>query len=279
MAREVERILDAIPHADLALQWDARYEFAMLDGAIAVWFGDVRAGILERLLRLAALVPPEVELGYHLCYGDEEHGHFSEPQDSGNLVAVANALARRARAPAELDPHAGPRGRDDDGGSPRCATCGCRRRPSSTSACCTRPTATRARCGASPPRAATSRGSASRPSAAGAAARRRGEGLLELHRALSAPLPDGTAGRRPAFAWPEGFARIPDEDWTHAPLGESGLAYDHVDEHGWYRNLDHTVEQLARTSTDGDILVDYSGGTGILLDRLRLRIFDRRVGA
>ena len=52
MAREVERILDAIPAADLAIQWDARYEFAMLDGAIAVWFGDVRAGILERLLRL-----------------------------------------------------------------------------------------------------------------------------------------------------------------------------------------------------------------------------------
>ena len=29
---------------------------------------------------------------------------------------------------------------------------------------------------------------------------------------------------------------------------------------------------------DGEVLVDYSGGTGILLDRLRLRIFDRRVG-
>ena len=92
MAREVERILDAIPPADLAIQWDARYEFAMLDGAIAVWFGDVRAGILERLLRLGRHVPPEVELGYHLCYGDEEHGHFSEPQDSKDLVAVANAL-------------------------------------------------------------------------------------------------------------------------------------------------------------------------------------------
>jgi len=71
MAREVERILDAIPHADLAIQWDARYEFAMLDGAIAVWFGDARAAILERLLRLGRHVPPDVELGYHLCYGDE----------------------------------------------------------------------------------------------------------------------------------------------------------------------------------------------------------------
>ena len=36
--------------------------------------------------------------------------------------------------------------------------------------------------------------------------------------------------------------------------------------------------QLAAHLQDGDILVDYSGGTGILLDRLRLRIFDRAVG-
>ena len=33
-----------------------------------------------------------------------------------------------------------------------------------------------------------------------------------------------------------------------------------------------------RSCSDGDILIDYSGGTGILLDRLRLRIFDRPVG-
>ena len=115
MAREVERILDAIPAADLAIQWDARYEFAMLDGAIAVWFGDVRAGILERLLRLGALVPPEVELGYHLCYGDEEHGHFSEPQDSKDLVAVANALGDGLERPLTWIHMPVPERRDDDG--------------------------------------------------------------------------------------------------------------------------------------------------------------------
>ncbi|MDQ5832475.1 MAG: hypothetical protein M3550_05370, partial [Actinomycetota bacterium] len=115
MAREVARILDAVPAADLAIQWDARYEFAMLDGAIAVWFGDVRAGILKRLLRLGALVPPEVELGYHLCYGDEEHGHFSEPQDSKDLVAVANALGDGLERPLTWIHMPVPEGRDDDG--------------------------------------------------------------------------------------------------------------------------------------------------------------------
>ena len=115
MAREVGRILEAIPAADLAIQWDARYEFAMLDGAIAVWFGDVRAGIVERLLRLGALVPPEVELGYHLCYGDEEHGHFSEPQSSKDLVAVANALGDGLERPLTWIHMPVPERRDDDG--------------------------------------------------------------------------------------------------------------------------------------------------------------------
>jgi hypothetical protein len=115
MAREVERILDAIPPEQLAIQWDARYEFAMLDGAIAVWFGDVRAGILERLLRLGRHVPAEVELGYHLCYGDDEHGHFSEPQDSKDLVAVANALAEGLERPLNWIHMPVPESRDDDG--------------------------------------------------------------------------------------------------------------------------------------------------------------------
>jgi hypothetical protein len=37
------------------------------------WFTDVHGGILERLRRLGERVPPGVELGYHLCYGDYEH--------------------------------------------------------------------------------------------------------------------------------------------------------------------------------------------------------------
>ena len=92
MQAEVERILAAIPADQLAIQWDARYEFAMLEGAIEVWFDDVQAGVVERLLRLGSLVPAGVELGYHLCYGDDESGHFAEPEDARKLVAVANAL-------------------------------------------------------------------------------------------------------------------------------------------------------------------------------------------
>ena len=101
--------------------------------------------------------------------------------------------------------------------------------------------------------------------------------LLRIHRELSRGVVD-TSARRRLFRWPDGFARVPDEDWTRQPVDTFGLQYDTVEHHGWYRNLDPTVEDLARALDDGQILVDYSGGTGILLDRLLLRIFDRQVG-
>jgi len=81
-----------------------------------------------------------------------------------------------------------------------------------------------------------------------------------------------------AFSWPNGFERIPADDWTRQPVDRFGLAYDRVEGHGWYRNLDLVVDELAGNLKEGDVLVDYSGGTGILLDRLKLRIFDRQVG-
>ncbi len=75
--------------------------------------------------------------------------------------------------------------------------------------------------------------------------------------------------------WPEGFVRIPDEDWTRSPVEELALKYDTVQNHGWYRNLDLTVEQLGRHLREGQILLDYSGGTGILASRLLEELRER----
>src|ERR1700754_1768103 len=90
---ELARLLAAIPHDQLAVQWDTRFEFAMLEGVAPAWFNELRGGILERLLRLARHVPAGVELGFHLCYGDEAHGYFVAPRDARKLVEVANALS------------------------------------------------------------------------------------------------------------------------------------------------------------------------------------------
>ncbi|MDX1611388.1 MAG: class I SAM-dependent methyltransferase [Candidatus Thermoplasmatota archaeon] len=80
------------------------------------------------------------------------------------------------------------------------------------------------------------------------------------------------------FTWPEGFARVPDEDWTREPVQELAEGYDSVEHHGWYANLDPTVQDLAAYLEPGEILLDYSGGTGILIDRLLTEVGDASVG-
>ena len=76
--------------------------------------------------------------------------------------------------------------------------------------------------------------------------------LLAAHARSAVPSSTPTARAGYRFDWPDEFARIPDEDWVSQPVEEFGLQYDTVENHGWYRNLDLTVEQLARTLREGD---------------------------
>ena len=81
-----------------------------------------------------------------------------------------------------------------------------------------------------------------------------------------------------AAPWPAGFPRVPDDDWIGQRAETLALTYDTVQDHGWYRNLDPTVERLADELEAGDILLDYSGGTGILAERLLARVPDKDFG-
>src|ERR1700733_15298897 len=80
------------------------------------------------------------------------------------------------------------------------------------------------------------------------------------------------AGYSPEFTWPDGFTRIPDEDWTRQPVDQFGLNYDSVGEHGWYKNLEPTIAQVLAALEPGRLLIDYSSGTGILAKRLLERV-------
>lgn len=73
-------------------------------------------------------------------------------------------------------------------------------------------------------------------------------------------------------SWPHGFLPIPDEEWTVQPLGDLARKYDTVEQHGWYDNLDRSVEQIQAALSSDDLLLDYSGGTGILTRRLLQRM-------
>ena len=104
---EVERILAAIPHHRLAIQWDTAVEFGFLEQVeiagvrLAPWFDDVLGGVIERAVRQAAVVPEDVAVGFHLCYGDVEETHFVQPKDAGTLASVVRGLL--AAAPRRID--------------------------------------------------------------------------------------------------------------------------------------------------------------------------------
>src|SRR5882757_8004838 len=97
MIAEVTALCGHIPHRDLCIQWDVCNEMVIWDGqrTDAVPFPDVsRAALLERMARICAAVPADVELGLHLCYGDFGGRHFVEPRDASAVVELANALAQ-----------------------------------------------------------------------------------------------------------------------------------------------------------------------------------------
>lgn len=118
LAREIEAITAAIPAEDLALQLDIATEFSFIeqvgvggtkpiawfagasaDGSSTIETSEIIAAVATLAAELAAVVPDAVELGFHLCYGDVAEKHFVEPADSGNLVALASALAASVDRP------------------------------------------------------------------------------------------------------------------------------------------------------------------------------------
>ena len=94
LMKDLAEILEAIPPNELAIQWDTAVEFGILEGVFPTFLENKQSDILERLIRLGQAIPDEVEVGYHLCYGDSGHKHFVEPTDTAILVLVANGLAQ-----------------------------------------------------------------------------------------------------------------------------------------------------------------------------------------
>ena len=106
MLRELDEILAAIPHEDLAIQWDVASEMGIIEQAAvygkrmsAWWPGDPFDGLVSRLAALVDAVPVDVEVGVHLCYGDIAEAHFIEPKDAGTLTRFANAVVAASARP------------------------------------------------------------------------------------------------------------------------------------------------------------------------------------
>src|SRR5688572_16639629 len=78
----------------------------------------------------------------------------------------------------------------------------------------------------------------------------------------------GMQAVHPVSLWPAGFKPVPDEPWAKAPVDPFARGYDALRRHSWYANLDPTVRAASGWLADGAVVLDYSGGTGILAERL-----------
>lgn len=117
--RELDEILAAIPHDDLAIQWDVAVEFQYIEGLgyfgpLKIWWNELWSGLVERAHEQLSHVPADVEVGFHLCYGDLGEAHFVEPTDAANLVRFANEVTAGAPRPINWFHLPVPISRDDD---------------------------------------------------------------------------------------------------------------------------------------------------------------------
>lgn len=100
MRQEIEAICRHIPHHDLCLQWDVCHDMIVWDGQPQDQFPLLKASreeIAARFARISEPVPADVELGFHLCYGDFGGKHYFDPVTARQLVDAANAIARSVR--------------------------------------------------------------------------------------------------------------------------------------------------------------------------------------
>jgi len=115
MLREVEKICAAIPHEDLALQWDVAVETGAIErGQPAKIGGDAFAIFSDETRKIGPAVPRNVLLGYHICYGDFGHRHSVEPTDLSVSVRMLNEAAANAGRPLDFVHVAVPIARSDD---------------------------------------------------------------------------------------------------------------------------------------------------------------------
>ena len=123
MAAEIDEICQQVAHEELAIQWDVAMEVAILEGGFGSYgLTDGLASeseekrwreVTDRLVRIGVYIPGDVELGYHLCYGDAGHQHFKEPVDMGLMVRLANDVLSSVSRPVTWIHMPVPRDRTD----------------------------------------------------------------------------------------------------------------------------------------------------------------------
>jgi hypothetical protein len=104
MIGEVARVLDTVPHDQLTIGWDIPAETVALERA-SLWeqlpFDPSETAIVGDLSRLAAAIPDDVPLGFHVCLGSMGNKHVVIPEDARNQVSLMNRLTAELARPVD----------------------------------------------------------------------------------------------------------------------------------------------------------------------------------
>jgi hypothetical protein len=111
---DLDRLLAAVPHDDIAVQWDVAVEFAILEGGFDATETQTFDGIVERLARCIERVPADAPAGLHLCYGDYQHQHFKQPESLELQVRLSNAVSSQTARPVNWIAFTVPQNRSDE---------------------------------------------------------------------------------------------------------------------------------------------------------------------
>jgi hypothetical protein len=113
LSEEVAEIAAAIPHRDLAFQWDIAAEICSVLEVPEVAKVIPMEALVASIARASEHVPAEAELGLHLCYGDPGHKHIVEPKDTKLMVDFTNQLVAAIKHPIAWVHMPVPRDRED----------------------------------------------------------------------------------------------------------------------------------------------------------------------
>ncbi len=102
MFADLDRLLAAVPHDDVAVQWDVAVEFGVLEGSFGPGGDEAFEPIVAGLAHCIDQVPADIPAGLHLCYGDYGHQHFTQPESLALQVRVVNSVQIAADRPVSF---------------------------------------------------------------------------------------------------------------------------------------------------------------------------------
>lgn len=95
LREEVAKMVDMIPNSDLAIQWDLALEQKDVEAALEQGDPTAAKKIAERdcapATAVCSVLPPNVHLGYHMCFGTLVGWPSRQPPDMAGSVLLANA--------------------------------------------------------------------------------------------------------------------------------------------------------------------------------------------